>query len=359
MKNHSMVITALCFFVVITFSLGSCANPASDQDVVSETVEEATAGKAIARIKLPMPAARSAYTDGMIAQTASVKVVIFKNNADNAVKVFEKMYDLSQPQPVIIELTTGFHTFALTAYNKDGEILGKGETTQDLLEGDNNDVYIELVAETATATIEAGWKDLSMNPITLYSTEYTVQVGQSVGFSACKSVDEPFSLATDSAILFFEGETIHATAAGTAEVTVSVPPYLPVETFRVRVVSCLLDELGISATRGETTKSYILTDDKTLRGGKAILHLEYGAQEMKNYWGQYIIARLLGINGEKIAEQRFDFLPTSSWGAIPAEPYDFVFDLGEQSMNVESVELTLYDGDYYAYTTGVDISFID
>jgi hypothetical protein len=350
------------FFGLVVLMVGilfGCQNPEQindhQQEIVSET-EEIRAGKAIVHIKLPMSIARSAYTDGLIAETTSMRLVIFKNLST---KVFEKT--LTPQASVILELTTGDHSFVLTAYKGD-EILGQGEKIQDLVEGANY-IWIDLMPElkSGTTTVEAGWLDLSSSPFAFYANSYTVEKGETIDLQFSKFVDRPLQFETDANILRIDGESIYATAVGTAEIMAFILPYWPIENFLVRVVSSRLPELNISITRGETTKSQVLSDEKKSRGkGLTILHCLYGAQELSGYFGQYINARLLGSNGEEIAEQRFDFNPTSSWGAIPAEAHDFFFDLDAEAINnIEAVELTLYDGDYYGYITDVDITFLD
>jgi hypothetical protein len=142
------------------------------------------------------------------------------------------------------------------------------------------------------------------------------------------------------------------------EVFIALVP-LPAEVGINAWWSIRLDELSCSVTCGEVTRTQVLTDDPALRGGKVILHIKYGAQERENFWPQYIIARLLGANDQQIAKQRLDFSPTSSEGEIPAIAHNFVWELGEQAMNVDAVELTLYDGDYKAYINDIYISFVN
>jgi hypothetical protein len=155
-----------------------------------------------------------------------------------------------------------------------------------------------------------------------------------------------------------QGTAKQTLAFGNNEVFIALVPLLA-EVGITAWWSIRLDGLACSVTCGEVTKTQVLTDDPALRGGKAILHIQYGAQEWENYWPQYIIAKLLGANDQQIASQRLDFSPTSSEGEIPALAHNFVWELGEQAVNVNAIELTLYDGDYKAYINDVYISFVN
>jgi hypothetical protein len=114
---------------------------------------------------------------------------------------------------------------------------------------------------------------------------YTVPVGESIELSAYKTVEEPFLLITNATNISFNNLFITGDIVGdSSQVMISVPPYLPSESVEVRVVSCILDELSCSVVCGEIVTKQILTDNKNIRGGKAVLFLRYGAQELSNYW---------------------------------------------------------------------------